>query len=288
MSMPSSPVVRRQRLGAELRKLRRDLDMTGEQVISELGWPAQSKLTRIERGQSRQDLADVMNLLDLYGVTGADREKLIIIARDAADTRGWYRAFAGMGARQRSYVELESGAARIREYQQFVIPGLLQTPEYARVRMESGRELYGEDLDQDIDTRAREARQRVLMREMPPQYEAIIEECALRRAVAPPTIMQGQLRRLIEVSELPNVSIRILTLGAAVADFWVPHSAFSIYAFADPDDPTIVTLEALTSDLQLRDEEDVERYETVYQWASEAALSTGASTRLIRTLADQT
>ncbi len=121
------------RLGAELRALRDRAGLTGEQVIERVGWPAVSKLSRLENGRSRPDLSDILDLLDLYEVTGADREKIIAIARDAANTRGWWRSFAELGHRQRGQAQLEAGAVDIRQYQQFLVPGLLQTPDYTRV-----------------------------------------------------------------------------------------------------------------------------------------------------------
>lgn len=283
MSIPFSPIVRRQRLGVELRKLRDARGMTGKHVIEQLGWRAPSKLTRIEKGLSRAEVGDVLDLLDLYGVTDAEREKLIVIAREAADRRALWRSISGVGDRQRSSAQIESGATLIREYQQFLIPGLLQTPEYTRCRIESGREIY-EDLEIDIDTQARELRQGLLIRQNPPRYEALIEECALRRAVAPATVMHTQLKHLLDATDLPNVSIRVLLMDRPVANFYVPHSSFSIYRFADPEDPALVVLETLTSDVEVRDQDEISPYETVYEWIQHASLSEDASRRMIRTL----
>ncbi|MFD0787780.1 Scr1 family TA system antitoxin-like transcriptional regulator, partial [Micromonospora azadirachtae] len=131
MPLPTSPVIRRVRLGAELRQLRRREALTLEQVCDRLGWASTSKLSRIELGQSRPDLADVLDLLDVYQVPVPLRDQLIVIARDAATSRGWWKTLGEMGERQRTYAELEAGAARIVEYQPAVVPGLLQTPAYA-------------------------------------------------------------------------------------------------------------------------------------------------------------
>lgn len=141
MPRASSPIVRRQRLGAELRRLRETAGLTGEQVVDRVGWAAKSKLSRLENGRSRPDLADVLDLLDLYQVGGRDRDQLVAIARDAGNTRGWLRAYAVMTQRQRGYAELEAGSVQIREYAASIIPGLLQTPEYARIRILSSRSL---------------------------------------------------------------------------------------------------------------------------------------------------
>lgn len=282
-----SPLVRRRRLGAELRKLREAAGLTGEQAIERVGWSAASKLSRIENGRNRPDLADVMDLLDAYDVTGAHRETLIAVARDAANTRGWWRAFGDMGQRQRGYAEIESGASDIRQFHQFLVPGLVQTAEYARVRAESGRVLYG-GLAPDAEASGRQARQAVLTQDSPPRYEAILDESALRRATAPPDIMRAQVRHLVEVSARPNITLRVIPFSAAIGDFYVPHSDFSLYRFTDPDDPETVVLETLTSDLHLTDAEDVSRYRLVFDWLSAAALSPEESVDLLSTLAEKT
>lgn len=287
MAMTSSPTIRRRRLGTEMRQLRRARDLTGEQVVARLGWNSNSKLSRIELGQSRPDLADVMDLLDLYEVSGGKREELIAIARDAANTRGWWRSITGMHQRQRGYAELETGAAEIREYTQFLVPGLLQTTEYARTRTHSMRDMYS-DVDEDIEAQAREKRQAVLTRDDSPTYDAIIEETALRRHVAPRDVMIRQFHHLAGLAQLPNVTFRVLPSDAQVADFYVPHSAFSIYRFPDPNDPQTVVLETLSSDVHLRDEDEVALYRLAFSWAREAALSPEESAKLVAKLAANT
>jgi transcriptional regulator with XRE-family HTH domain len=279
-------MVRRRRLGAELRALRDRAGLTGEQVIERVGWASASKLSRIENGRSRPDLSDIFDLLDLYGVTGADREKLIAIGRDAANTRGWWRSFADLGHRQRGYAELEAGVTELREYQQSVIPGLLQTPDYTRTRVLSELPIYGH-LDVEAEVAARQARQAVLTAEDPPRYEAIIDEAALRRHAAPADVMAAQLARLVELSALPTATLRVLPLNTQIGEYYVPHSSFSLFRFADPEDPDIVVLETVTSDLHLADEEDVSRYRLLVDWLAAAALPPEESVTFLAGLARQ-
>src|SRR5262245_44591449 len=85
VSRTPSPILRRRRLGSELRSRREAAGLTGDQVVSRIGWASASKLSRLENGRSRPDLGDVLDLLDLYGVSGAARDDLIAIARDAAN-----------------------------------------------------------------------------------------------------------------------------------------------------------------------------------------------------------
>ncbi|NUR71511.1 MAG: helix-turn-helix domain-containing protein [Hamadaea sp.] len=281
MQRTPSPVMRRRRLGLELRRLRIAAGLTGDQVVEQVGWAAKSKLSRLENGKSRPDLADILDLLDLYQVRGESRDELVAIAREAGNTR-WIRAYAVMTARQRGYAELEGGATDIREYAAATIPGLLQTPEYARVRIMSSRPLqtlpsqrdHDEDRhDPQAEVDARMARQSILTRATdPPAYEAILDEAALAGRSAPAEVLSGQIHHLRAVASLPNVTLRVLPREAQVGEFFQPQHGFSIYTFADPGDLPTVAVEALASDLTLTDRTAASRYAKVYEWLRSAAL----------------
>ncbi|GAA4680277.1 helix-turn-helix transcriptional regulator [Phytohabitans rumicis] len=273
-------MVRRRRLGAELRRLREAAGLTGDQVIARVGWASASKLSRLENGRSRPDLGDVLDLLDLYDVTGSTREDLIAVTRDAGNTRGWLRSYPVMTQRQRGYAELEAGCAEIFEYGPVILPGLLQTAEYTRVRLLSSRELIPPEDAEDPETEiaARAARQSTLSRDADAaRYEAVLEEAALGPRGGPPEVMAGQLHHLSRLGELPNVTLWVLPAQAKVSDWYLPETAFSIYRFADPDDPDAVAVEALAADLILTEEAMLARYVRVFDWLREAALSPDAS-----------
>lgn len=271
MPLSASPVVRRVRLGAELRRLRRRESLTLEQVCGRLGWASTSKLSRIELGQSRPDLADVLDLLDVYAVPPHQRDELIVIARDAATGRGWSRVLGEMGERQRAYAELEAGAARIVDYQPVLVPGLLQTPEYARLRVSAGA-LLADDVDVDADVRARGVRQEVLRRPDPPHYVALIDEHACDPGGLPAEVWRDQIRHLAVLAERPHVTIRLLPRDASPYGDLHPLAPFSYYAYPDPADPRTVLVETLTTDLRLVTEADVARYEQLVDWLLVAAL----------------
>ncbi|MFG3579372.1 DUF5753 domain-containing protein [Micromonospora chersina] len=271
MPLSASPVVRRVRLGAELRRLRRRESLTLEQVCGRLGWASTSKLSRIELGQSRPDLADVLDLLDVYAVPPHQRDELIVIARDAATGRGWSKALGEMGERQRAYAELEAGAVRIVDYQPVLVPGLLQIPEYARLRVSAGA-LLADDVDVEADVRARAVRQEVLCRPEPPHYTALIDERACDPAGLSAEVWRDQLRHLVVLAERPHVTIRLLPRNASPCGDLHPLAPFSYYAYPDPDDPRTVLVETLTTDLRLVAEADVARYEQLVDWLLAAAL----------------
>ncbi|MDG4799723.1 DUF5753 domain-containing protein [Micromonospora sp. WMMD980] len=280
MPLSASPVVRRVRLGVELRRLRRRESLTLEQVCTRLGWASTSKLSRIELGQSRPDLADVLDLLDVYEVPPHQRDDLIVIARDAATGRGWSKALGEMGERQRAFAELEAGAERIVEYQPALVPGLLQTPAYARVRVAAGASLASE-VDVEADVRARTVRQELLVRADPPHYTVLLDERACEPAGLPGEVWREQVRHLLALAERSHVTIRVLPHGASSGDDLHPLAPFSYYAYRDPDDPRTVLVETLTTDLRLVAEADVARYEQVIERLLTAALSEDATVELL-------
>lgn len=271
MPLPTSPVIRRARLGAELRQLRRREALTLEQVCDRLGWASTSKLSRIELGQSRPDLADVLDLLDVYQVPAPVREALIVIARDAATSRGWWKALGEMSERQRVYAELEAGAADIVEYQPAVVPGLLQTAAYARSRVAAGV-LLTPEVDVEAEVRARALRQEVLRRADPPRYTAVLAEAVCDPGDLPVEVWREQLRHLVAVTGLAHVTVRLLPRGLTGGGLH-PLTPYSWYAFPDPADPRTVMLEALTTDVRLATVLDVDRYERMTEALLAAALS---------------
>lgn len=270
--------MKRRRLGAELRRLRERAGLTGEQVIVQVGWASASKLSRLENGRSRPDLGDVLDLLDLYGVGPQERDELVRLARDAGDVRKWLRSYPVMTQRQRGYAELEAGCAEIREYAPIIVPGLLQTPEYARVRIASWHRLLPPQSrcaePPEAEVAARMSRQALLARAVePPRYVAVIDEAALGARTGPPDVVQGQLAHLAHLAQLPNLTLQVLSRNAVIGDWYLPHTAFSLYRFAHPHDPETLAIEGLTTDMMLTDPDELERYATMFRWLQEAALS---------------
>lgn len=290
MPRTPSPDLRRRRLGLELRRLRETAGLTGEQVVDRIGWAAKSKLSRLENGRSRPDLADILDLLDLYQVAGRAREELVTIARDAGNSR-WLRTYPVMTPRQRGWAELEATCTLIREYAATTVPGLLQTPDYARVRIHSTRALGGVPAqrptsggtdDMDLEVSARLARQAILTREVDPAtYAAVLDEAALTGRGAPAEVLRDQLAHLAELARLPNVTLRVLPWAAIVGAHYQPQHAFSAYDFADPGDQSTVAVEALGSDMVLTDRLVVRAYALVFDLLSSAALSPDDSLKWI-------
>ncbi|MET7667043.1 helix-turn-helix domain-containing protein [Micromonospora luteifusca] len=275
-----SPIMRRRRLGLELRRLREAAGLTGDQVIERIGWASASKLSRLENGRSRPDPQDVGVLLALYGADEALHEELLGIAGEAGDMRGWLKNFPVMTQQQRSWAELEAGCAEISEYNPVLVPGLLQTPGYAQVRIVSAREVdasAGEPEPGDepaTEVKARMARQSLLTREPhAPRYTAVLEEAALGRRAGPPEVLHEQLVQLCELALLPNVTLHVLPRDAQVGNWYLPPTAFSVYRFADPLDPETLAIEGGFTDVMSTEVITLNRYKVVFEWLCTAALT---------------
>jgi transcriptional regulator with XRE-family HTH domain len=266
-----SPYVRRLRLASELRAVRAERGLTHEQLAKKID-QSRAQISRLENGHV-VDLADIIKILDVLGVDGERWTKIITIAREAAE-RGWWESAKGMGERQARYANLEAGAATIREFQMTFVPGLLQTPEFARARVDAERlsGASGYTVDDVID--ARTGRQRMLRRPGGPSYEVILDEVAVRRAAAPAEVVRAQLYHVAaRVNGDPRTSVRILPVDAEIERYSVPRSAFSIYTYPDPGDPTVVAVDTVTDDLILIESSDVKQYEELYDRLRDAALS---------------
>ncbi|MFF3869316.1 helix-turn-helix domain-containing protein [Micromonospora sp. NPDC001898] len=253
----TGPTVLRMLLGAQLRRLREAVGVTREGA----GWEiraSESKISRMELGRVGFKERDVADLLSLYGVTDAEeREALLKLARDANSPGWWHRYGDVLPSWFQSYLGLEAAAALIRSYEVQFVPGLLQTPEYARAVVLLGHRSAGAD---EIDRRVglRMQRQELLRRPQPPQLWAVVDEAALRRPIGGPEVMRGQFAALIEATRSPHVRLQIIPFDAG--GHAAAGGAFTILRFGDQDLPDIVYIEQLTSAIYLDKREDLDYY----------------------------
>ncbi|WP_422751925.1 helix-turn-helix domain-containing protein [Micromonospora sp. WMMD708] len=244
-------------LGAQLRRLREAKGVTREGA----GWEirsSESKISRMELGRVGFKERDVADLLTLYGVTAVqEREALLKLARDANSPGWWHRYGDVLPGWFQSYLGLEAAAALIRSYEVQFVPGLLQTPEYARsVVLLGHRGAAVDEVDRRVELRMQ--RQQVLHRADPPQLWAVIDEAALRRPIGGPQVMHGQLTALIEATRSSHVRLQIIPFDAG--GHAAAGGAFTILRFGDDDLPDIVYIEQLTSALYLDKREDLDYY----------------------------
>jgi transcriptional regulator with XRE-family HTH domain len=282
-----SPTVRRRELGALLRKLRKDKDLTVDQVTTYLECSA-SKISRIETGQRGATPRDVRDLCDLYGVTNqAERERLVGLAREGKQ-QGWWQSY-DLPFATPMYVGLEAEAVRIKDYDSAVIPGLLQSADYLRALHDdplpepTDRELTPELVERRVE--ARLIRQQLLTRRQPPPLEfwAIMDEAALHRLIGGPAVMGAQLKRVVEAMQLPNVTVQVIPYSIG------PHpalnSTFNILEFSGAA-PHLVYSEGLAGFIFMEREEDVERYNDVFRHLADIALTPDQSADLMIRLAE--
>ncbi|MCC5474171.1 helix-turn-helix domain-containing protein [Streptomyces barringtoniae] len=271
--MQNGPAVRRRKLGAELRTLRTGAGLTSGEAARLVGWH-QSKVSRIETGASGVKPADVRLLLDAYEVRDRQlRELLLMLAgsEGTGDRHCWWHAYRGvLPPTYRDFISLESQACTMRTLETTVVPGLLQTPEYARaVTRAAVKDLDEEGLDALVEVRL--ARQDVLRAHPPLVLSAVLDEAVLRREVGGPEVMARQLERLTEAARLPQVRLQVLPFGAgAHVGLTGP---FVIFSFPSTSDLDVVVLDQLTSSLYLERKEDLMAYSEAFDTLRMHALS---------------
>ncbi|MEU9571928.1 helix-turn-helix transcriptional regulator [Streptomyces massasporeus] len=271
--MQHGPAVRRRKLGAELRALRTSAGLTSGEAALLVGWH-QSKVSRIETGTSGVKPADVRLLLDAYGVTDSQLRELLLVLAGSDDSGGrhhWWHAYRGvLPPTYRDFISLESQAGAMRTLETTVVPGLLQTPEYARAVTRAAVEGLPEDrLDTLVEVRL--ARQDVLRADPPLKLSAVLDEAVLRREVGGTGVMARQLERLVEAARLPQVRLQVLPFAAG-AHIGVT-GPFVIFSFSSTSDLDVVVLDHLTSSLYLERKEDLQAYTEAFNALQIHALS---------------
>ncbi|HEV2374662.1 MAG TPA: helix-turn-helix transcriptional regulator [Streptosporangiaceae bacterium] len=272
-----NPTLGGRRLAIELQNRREAAGLSREEAASQLEWST-STIFRIETGRSRPQPGNVKVLLDLYGVTGPERDGLIQLTREARKP-GWWHTFRGLlPDPYEVFIGLESGASSIRNFEPLVVPGLLQTEDYARELSRNGpRELDRDEVERFVEVRM--ARQKVLMRDNRPRLWVVIDEAVIRRLVGGPAVMRAQLQHLAESAQEGRTTLQVMPFRAGA------HAGtagpFVIMEFPEPTDPQVVYVETLAGDIYLEKHADVDRYTIAFDRLLAAALSPDDSVRLI-------
>lgn len=286
--MQNGPAVRRRKLGAELRALRTGASLTSGEAARLVGWH-QSKVSRIETGASGVKPADVRLLLDAYGVVDGQLRELLLVLAGSDDVGGrhhWWHAYRGvLPPTYRDFISLESQARGMRTLETSVVPGLLQTPEYARAVTRAAVSGF-DDAEERLDAlvKVRLARQDVLRSQPPLELSAVLDEAVLRREVGGPDVMARQLERLVEAALLPQVRLQVLPFAAG-AHIGIT-GPFVIFSFPSTSDLDVVVLDHLTSSLYLERKEDLQAYSEAFTTLQIHALSPEESLDYIAGIAD--
>lgn len=240
---------------------------------------------RIETGQTSLRKLDVEAMCRLYAVPAELAEALKDLAKQAK-TLGWWHAYSDvMPDYLDLYVGLEEAASTLSDYVSDLVPGLFQTEDYARTLFRQTNPNVPEAL---IERRVklRMARQALLFRPVArPQFNVVLSETILRRPIGSRTIMAAQLRRLIELSDLPNVSLQVMPFSAGEHRGLDTPSfvllRFPLDASGNDSEPPVVCIEGLTGALYLEKPAEIAKFADVFASLVNSALDVRASQSLI-------
>nr|WP_221333208.1 helix-turn-helix transcriptional regulator [Nocardia transvalensis] len=281
----------RRQLGRYLRDWRTQAGLTIAEAARLMEWGA-STLQRLEKGQAdRIRTIDIQELCRIYGIPDDIGEGLKGLAQQAA-VKSWWHAYGDLIPENFDvYVGLEASAQRLTSYQSELVPGLLQTAEYARALNGLG---YPDDTDAELDRRVqlRLQRQALITRKThPATVDVVLGESVLRRVVGSARVMAAQLRHLADLSTRDNVGLRVLPFAAGVP-LGLSTGPFVILEFGtdgkgQPVEPPVVYVEGFTGDLYLERQGDVRRYRRAHEGLLHCALDVSASRHLLRQVAKE-
>lgn len=266
MALTSTPTLRGRRLAKELQRLREAAGLSQSEAARRVGWDP-STLSRVEKPAMRPDEDDVRALLQLYGVDASRHPAILQLLEDSWQ-RGWWTlyddAFTG------NFVILEEQAPDIRIYEMMLVPGLFQTPDYARF-VYSNRGLDGPALDKRVE--ARMNRKNILHRPAPPRVHAVIHEAALRHVIGDEGVMRKQLSELWSTAVTRDtVTIQVLPFTAAVPPAALLGS-FTVFLFPEDHGLDVAHAEGLLGEGYAENAADLGRANLAFRQVSEAALS---------------
>jgi len=268
----------RARIGSELRRFREAAGVSGTAVAEALGW-SQSKVSRVETGRFGASLGELATLLDYYGAPEEVRAELVAAAaRDHGVEGAWLVRAGGPRRRHGEMAAIEERVRSLRQYHVTVVPGLLQSPSYARAVLDAG----GFEDAAAIAGRRQDRQIRFATRS-DVRYEVVLDARALRRWPGDRAVHIEQVDHLLAAVESSKVELRILADSSA-GTAWV-LSPFLLYEFTQA--PTLVLCETRTADLYLSAAADVEVYGDLFGRLKSDALSPADSVEVLKDLRRQ-
>ncbi|MFB0618596.1 helix-turn-helix domain-containing protein [Streptomyces sp. AGS-58] len=280
MASNVNPTVRRRRLGQELRRLRELKGMTAEEVAERL-LVSQSKISRLENGRRSISQRDVRDLCGVYEVEDQRIvDSLMEMARDSRQ-QGWWHTFGDIP--YSVYIGLETDAESLRVYEPQLVTGLLQTRAYAEALVQGALpETSTAEIQKRVEVRMRR-QERITAENNPLRLWVVLDEAALRRVVGSRLVMREQLEHLMEMSQLPHVTVQVLPFEVGAHPGL--NGQYAILEFADAADSSVVYLEGVTSDLYLEKAQDVQKYAVMYEHLRAQSLNVEASRQYIANVA---
>jgi transcriptional regulator with XRE-family HTH domain len=284
MPAGGKPTVRSRRVGSELRRLREAASVTTAQAAEVLSC-SPAKISRIENGIVSARVVDLRLLLDRYG--DQDQEHRVYLERLARESnkRGWWQDYGDtIPPHYADFIGLETDASYIKTWEPTTVPGLLQTPEYARAIMLANPAMVSPDKLENFIS-IRQQRQARLEQGTDARLDAVIWEVALITTVGSDEVQRGQLARLLELMTRPNISVQVLPLEAG--DQASMCGSFVMFSFGSERSVSTVFVENLTSSQYLEMDQELRGYTLVFDALRSAALSPAASATRIRQRLEQ-
>ncbi|MGW3346811.1 helix-turn-helix domain-containing protein [Nonomuraea rubra] len=244
-------------LGQRLRGLRTSAGRSGKELAESLGW-APSKISKIEHGRQTPSVDDITAWARACGAEDTTDDLLSLLGSLETLYAEWQRILrAGTGKRQQTYRDIESRTSTLRVFESLLIPGLLQTPDYARARLAENIETWGGVNDLDEGVRERMRRQEGLY-DSGRRFHFVLSESVLRTLLCPPRVMAGQLERLIALSLMDTARVRLGVVPFSSVLPLSPKHGFWIF------DDQLVIAETVTAELHLNQPQEIEQYRRVF------------------------
>ncbi|HEY3606457.1 MAG TPA: helix-turn-helix transcriptional regulator [Pseudonocardiaceae bacterium] len=263
-------------LAWDLKHIRNQCGLTLEDVCLKLKWQ-QSKLSRMEGGQQCISEADLASVLVMYEVTGKERQHLLHLAERQDDPGRWENS-PELSEESKTLMRLELETSSIVDVECLLVPGLVQTSDYTQAIMKAA-ELRPEQITARV--KARKERQAILLKDKPPMLDMILEEAILRRVVGSHRIMAGQLRALLDATELPNLRLRVLLSQKAMN----AGLNYPLYLMDFPRGNSVLHLEHKMSGVFLEDQGKIDICRRDVARLADAALSPAESLELVAKVA---
>ncbi|MGH3874342.1 MAG: helix-turn-helix domain-containing protein [Pseudonocardiaceae bacterium] len=278
--MSISPTVRRRRLGSEIKQLRDAVRMSGATLAKKIG-TSQPQLSRVENARGKLTAAQLEKLIKVFAVTERKADELRTLRRDG-DVLGWWEQYSDvLPDNVELLIGLEAGAAWEQTYQDAFIPGLLQTPGYAKAVISSAAPfLRSADVPRLVHLRA-DRQQRLTATDF--RLTAVVNEAALHRWVGGREVMHAQLRHLLDARH--NATVELLVLPYAAGEHPAQGQSFALLTFPEPDDPAIVFLDYAHSSGFLEKASEIRQHTSVFGAVISRALDPDDSMRKIAEIA---
>jgi transcriptional regulator with XRE-family HTH domain len=278
------PAVQRRRLRTELRRARQNAELTQEQVAAAMEWSL-SKVIRFEAGTVGISANDLKALLSHYQIQDPHEVADLLVLARAGRERPWQSAYRSVApTRLLQFIELEAPAWVSRNFQPLMIPGLLQTEEYARIMLSQLKaDLPDEGIDSLVEVRMR--RQELIDRDDSPLLFFILDEAATRRLVGGRDVMRRQLRRLTELAARPRITVEVIPFSAGAHEGM--QGSFVIQEFPDPNDEDVLYQESPEGELVSHDDPElIVRYRERFEGLRALSLGPEGSLAFLNELAD--